>query len=135
MINAYERILGTLGASVIAAADAGIAARVNSLHLNGETVNRSIESASRPPALTVAFPNTGILQLTPFANTSQQEAAATHVTTSNKFGGKHQPRTKQAAQGLHIFRRRNTAEQYGFAVLADCSREGARITLQGNTVS
>ena len=112
-----------------------IAAQVNSFHLKGETVNRSIESFSRPPALRVAFPDTGILQLTPFANASQQEAAATHVTSSNKFGGKHQSRAKQAAQGLYIFRRRNTAEQYGLAVLAHCRREGARITLQGNTVS
>jgi hypothetical protein len=106
-----------------------------SFDLKGETVNRSIESVSRPPALTVTVLNTGILQLTPFVNTSQQEAAATHVTSSNKFRGKHQSRTKQAAQGLHIFRRRNTAEQYRFAVLAYCRREGARITLQGNTVS
>ena len=112
-----------------------IAAQVNSFHLKGETVNRSIESFSRPPALRVAFPDTGILQLTPFANASQQEAAATHVTTSNKFRGKHQSRAKQAAQGLQIFRCRNTAEQYGFAVLAHRHREGARITLQGNTVS
>ena len=112
-----------------------IAAQVNSFHLKGETVNRSIESFSRPTALRVAFPDTGILQLTPFANASQQEAAATHVTTSNKFRGKHQSRAKQAAQGLHIFRRRNTAEQYRFAVLANRSRERARITLQGNTVS
>src|ERR1700730_8881985 len=81
------------------------------------------------PALALCFCHAGIPQLNSFAHASKQQAAATHVAASDKFGGKHQAGAKLTEQRFHIFGRCDATKEHDFTVVADCAGKKLAIPL------
>ena len=66
---------------------------------------------------------------------AEHQPAATHVSSSRKFGGEEKTVSKNFQQGFDIFRRGDAAEQHDFAACSEALGEQAGIALEWKAVS